>query len=292
MRNAWDARLGGAAGSRSQAVHLGDAGRKSSDEPHLRTAQKSSAEVRLVADAGDASEKGRRMKKSFKVALVRDGSMCFIPVPFDPRAIFGKVRAPVRVTLNGYTYRSTIASMGEGPCVPLRRSNREAAALEGNETLSVTLELDAEKRKIEPPRDFARALKAKPPAWERWRALSYSQQREYVEALETAKKRETRARRLHSAVEAIAAIQPKPSPRRAAALASTSAPKQPVETPRLNAAWHQGHRMPKAATTAQRLAWHLAHQKNCGCRPMPAKLRALAVLESKSRNTSRRAHSM
>jgi hypothetical protein len=81
------------------------------------------------------------MKKTFKATVVRDGSMCLIPVTFDPRPVFGKVRAPVKVTLNGYTYGSTIASMGEGPCIPLRRSNREAAGLEGGETLDVTLEL-------------------------------------------------------------------------------------------------------------------------------------------------------
>jgi hypothetical protein len=45
-------------------------------------------------------------KKAFKTTIVRDGSLCFIPVPFDPRPIFGKVRAPVLVTLSGYTYRS------------------------------------------------------------------------------------------------------------------------------------------------------------------------------------------
>jgi hypothetical protein len=49
--------------------------------------------------------------------------------------VFGKVRAPVKVTLNGYTYRSTIATMGGPPCVPLRKSNREAAGLEGGETI-------------------------------------------------------------------------------------------------------------------------------------------------------------
>jgi hypothetical protein len=52
--------------------------------------------------------------------------------------------------------------------------------------------------------------------------------------------------------------------------------KKPQTPPRLNAAWHKAHRMPQRATTEQRLAWHLAHQKNCGCRPMPAKLQALA----------------
>jgi uncharacterized protein YdeI (YjbR/CyaY-like superfamily) len=100
--------------------------------------------------------------------------------------------------------------MGNGPCLPLRRSNREAAGLEGGETLAVTLELDTAKREVKPPPDLVKALKAAPPAWERWRALSYSHQREYVEAVEGAKKPETRARRLAGAVRAIAARPAKP----------------------------------------------------------------------------------
>ncbi len=154
-------------------------------------------------------------KKTFKATIVRDGSLCLVRVPFDPKPVFGKVRAPVKVTLNGYTYRSTIAAMGDGPCVPLRKSNREAARLQGGETLPVTLELDEEKREIEPPADLVKALKAAPPAWQRWRELSYSHQREYAEALASAKRPETRARRLASAVEAIGA--------RPAKLTSTSA---------------------------------------------------------------------
>lgn len=147
--------------------------------------------------------------RTFKTTIVRDGSMCFIPVPFDPAPVFGKVRAPVKVTLNGYTYRSTIASMGEGPCIPLRKSNREAAGLEGGETIDVRLDLDTDERTVEPPRDLVQALKAAPPAWDRWRELSYSHQREYAEAVEGAKKPETRARRIESAVQAIAARPPK-----------------------------------------------------------------------------------
>jgi len=50
--------------------------------------------------------------QTITVQIYRDGAMCFIPVPFDPKAVFGKVRALVKVTLNGYTYRSTIAAMG------------------------------------------------------------------------------------------------------------------------------------------------------------------------------------
>jgi uncharacterized protein YdeI (YjbR/CyaY-like superfamily) len=95
--------------------------------------------------------------------------------------------------------------MGEGPCIPLRRSNREAAGLEGGETLDVTLELDTEKRQVEPPADLVKALKAAPPAWDRWRELSYSHQREHVEAVEGAKKPETRARRIEGAVRMVGA---------------------------------------------------------------------------------------
>jgi hypothetical protein len=141
--------------------------------------------------------------KTFRTTIVRDGSMCFIPLTFDPKEVFGRIRAPVKVTLNGYTYRSTIAAMGGPPSLPLRRSNREAAGLEGGETLDVRLDLDTEKREVKPPADLVRALKGSAPAWDRWRELSYSHQREYVEAVEGAKKADTRARRVASAVRAI-----------------------------------------------------------------------------------------
>src|SRR6188508_3471477 len=96
---------------------------------------------------------------TFRTTLVRDGSTCFIPIPFDPKPVFGRVRAPVTVTLNGYVFRSTIASMGNGACLPLRRSHREAAGLDGTETLTVTLTLDTADRIVTPPADLVRALK-------------------------------------------------------------------------------------------------------------------------------------
>ena len=141
--------------------------------------------------------------KTFKATIVRDGSMCFIPLTFDPVDVFGKVRAPVKVTLNGHTYRSTIAAMGGPACIPLRKSNREAAGLEGGETVEVRLDLDTDKREIKPPAALVKALKAAAPAWERWQELSYSHQREYAESIEDAKKPETRARRIANAVQAI-----------------------------------------------------------------------------------------
>ena len=140
--------------------------------------------------------------KTFKATIVRNGSACYIPLTFDPKSVFGKVRAPVTVTLNGYTYRSTVAAMGGPPCIPLRKSHREAAGLEGGETIDVRLDLDTEARVVKPPADLVKALKASS-AWDRWGDLSFTHQREHVEAIEDAKKPETRARRIERAVQMV-----------------------------------------------------------------------------------------
>lgn len=141
--------------------------------------------------------------RTFKTTIVRSQSMCFIPLTFDPKTVFGKVRAPVKVTVNGYTYRSTIAAMGGPACVPLRKSHREAAGLDGGETIEVRLDLDTGKREVTPPADFVKALKRVPRLWKGWQALSYSHQREHVEAIDSAKRPETRARRIERAVDMI-----------------------------------------------------------------------------------------
>jgi len=40
----------------------------------------------------------------------------------------------------------------------------------------------------------------------------------------------------------------------------------------MNEAWHKNNVMPKNASFEQRVKWHLDHQKNCSCRPIPEKL--------------------
>jgi hypothetical protein len=145
------------------------------------------------------------IERSFTTTIIADddSSMCAIEVPFDPKAVFGKVRAPVKVTINDHTFRSTIARYGIQCFIPLRRSNREAAKVEGGQTVRVTLQLDDAPRVVKPPADLVRALKAGR-AWERWKELSFTHQREYAEAITEAKKPETRQRRIGQAVAAIA----------------------------------------------------------------------------------------
>jgi uncharacterized protein YdeI (YjbR/CyaY-like superfamily) len=64
-------------------------------------------------------------------------------------------------------------------------------------------DLDTDTREVKPPADLVKALRATPSAWERWRALSFTHQREPVEAIEQAKRPDTRARRIEAAVRMV-----------------------------------------------------------------------------------------
>ena len=142
----------------------------------------------------------RRFRCAFET-----GDAFTIILPFDPKEVFGKARAPVVVTINGYSYRSTVAHMGGPPFIPLRKSNREAAGIAPGAAIEVELTLDEEARTVEVPDDLAAALAALPGAREAWDVLSFTARREQVEAITGAKKAETRARRLAKALEMVKA---------------------------------------------------------------------------------------
>ncbi len=126
----------------------------------------------------------------------------FFTVPDEVvAALSGRKRVPVRVTVNGHAYRSTVAPMGGEFLLPLNRGNREAAGVAAGETVAVTVELDTEPRVVEPPPELAEALAEAPDAAETFDGMSYTHQREYAEWVAEAKREETRQRRAAKAVE-------------------------------------------------------------------------------------------
>lgn len=135
----------------------------------------------------------------FTATLVDAGA---IPVTFDQRAIFGRARPPVIVEINGYHYRSTIAVMNGASFVPLRRSHREAAGVLAGATIEVTLTLDTAPREVTPPDDLANAIHdaAMSAAWDRW---SFTRRREAADGVESARRPETRRRRIAAIVAAL-----------------------------------------------------------------------------------------
>jgi hypothetical protein len=143
--------------------------------------------------------------KSFTATVVQDAMAVVVPVPFDPKDVFGQVRAPVVATVDGYTFRTRIVAMGGPVCVALRKAQVEESGLKPGQQVSVTLALDTAPRAVTAPADLMRALKRAPAALAAWQALAFTHQREHVEAIEGAKKPETRARRIEKALEFLAA---------------------------------------------------------------------------------------
>jgi hypothetical protein len=124
-----------------------------------------------------------------------------IQVPAEIVEAFGQGKRPkVKVTINGHTYRSTVAVYGGQFLLPLSKENREAAGVQGGQQVEVTLELDTAPRTVEVPADLAKALKAKPGAMQAFEALSYSARKEHVRQVESAKAAETRQRRIDKIV--------------------------------------------------------------------------------------------
>jgi hypothetical protein len=109
-------------------------------------------------------------------------------------------RPPVRVTINGATYRSTIASRQGQFLVGVSAANRELTGVTAGDEVEVDIELDTEPREVDVPPDLAQALDSAPGARRFFETLSYSQKRGYVDPIEQAKKPETRQRRVEKAI--------------------------------------------------------------------------------------------
>jgi hypothetical protein len=110
-------------------------------------------------------------------------------------------RIPVRVTLNGYTYRSTITFYRGAYMIALSAENRAGAGVAGGDEIDVDVEVDDAPREVEVPDDLAAALAASPTAASAFDALSYTNKKRLALSVTDAKTTETRVRRIAKALE-------------------------------------------------------------------------------------------
>jgi hypothetical protein len=138
----------------------------------------------------------------FRATLMLNGKTATgVVVPDEIVEKLGSKRAKVAVTVNGYTYRSSIASMGGRVLLGLSAEVREGAGVTAGDVIDIDIEADTAPREITVPGDLAEALRAEPAAEGFYDALSYSHQRAYVEWIDSAKRAETRQTRVAKAVE-------------------------------------------------------------------------------------------
>lgn len=124
-----------------------------------------------------------------------------IEVPAAVVAKLGSSKKPaVRVTIKGYTYRSTVASMGGRFMLPVSAQVREAAGVAARDKVDVEVELDTAPRDVSVPADFGRALSRDAAARRFVEGLSFSNKQRIMISIEAAKTPETRERRIVKAV--------------------------------------------------------------------------------------------
>ena len=144
---------------------------------------------------------------TFRATLQLNGKTATgVRVPNEVIAALGTGKRPaVHVTIAGYSYRSSVASMHGVFMLPVSADVREHAGVAAGDELDVTLELDTEPREVLVPPDFADALDRDAQARRFFDGLSYSNRLRYVLSIEGAKSDETRQRRIARSVEALRA---------------------------------------------------------------------------------------
>ena len=138
------------------------------------------------------------MRKEFRTKLNgdqsrKDASAAFT-LPFDTRDVWGKAKVPVRVTINGYTWRSTVGNRGGIQYIVVNAEARRKAGVKAGDVVTIVLEPDTEKRQIEVPIPLRKGLGTK--LTQKLNSLSLTHKKEFIVWYSEAKKEETRARRV------------------------------------------------------------------------------------------------
>jgi hypothetical protein len=141
----------------------------------------------------------------FRATVLQTGKTTTgIEVPPEIVESLGRGKRPaVTVTINGYTYRNTVAVMDGLYMIGISAEHRAGTGVKGGDEVDVDLELDTAPREVEVPDDFAAALDAVPEARQTFDALSYSNKSWHTLQIAGAKSDETRQRRIAKSVQAL-----------------------------------------------------------------------------------------
>ncbi|CEN80145.1 YdeI/OmpD-associated family protein [Paraclostridium sordellii] len=135
------------------------------------------------------------------IKKIPDKDATFIEIPFNVEKEFGAKRVKVKAKFDGINYRGSIVSMGNGYyMIGITKSIRKEIGKDTGDNLFVEIEKDEEVREIELPKDFKVELEKNKIALKFYDNLSYSSKRKYYQWITSAKKEETRRKRINEAI--------------------------------------------------------------------------------------------
>jgi hypothetical protein len=144
----------------------------------------------------------QKLRFTAKIEGREAGVVAAIAPPVDVPEFFGtRARVPVRGTINGYPFRSSLSPYGGRHLMPVNKALRAGAGVNAGDMVEVVMERDEEERTVETPPLLKKALAKSKTAQANWEKLSFTHKKEIALAIVGAKQEETRARRLAKVVD-------------------------------------------------------------------------------------------
>jgi hypothetical protein len=144
----------------------------------------------------------QKLRFTAKIEGREVGAVAVIAAPVDVREFFGtRARVPVRGTINGYPFRSSLSPYGGRHLMPVNKELRAGAEVDAGDMVEVVMERDEEERTVEAPPPLRKVLGKNKTAQANWEKLSFTHKKEMARAIVEAKQEETRARRLAKVVD-------------------------------------------------------------------------------------------
>jgi len=150
----------------------------------------------------ESSMAKQKLRFTAKIEGKEAGVVAAITPPIDVPEFFGtRARVPVRGTINGYPFRSSLMPCGAGRMMPVNKTLCAVAGVQPGDMVDVVMERDDEERTVEAPPLLKKALEKSKAARANWEKLSFTHKKEMAGAIVGAKQEETRARRLAKIVD-------------------------------------------------------------------------------------------
>jgi hypothetical protein len=139
----------------------------------------------------------KKLEFTVRLGGKEGSSVAWLNAPFDVARVFGtRARVPVRGTMNGFPFRSSLMPMGGCHGMAVNRTMREGAGVRAGDVVSMVMERDEARRMVEIPPPLKKELAKSKRAQAHWQKLSFTNQKEIAGSICGAKHEETRARRL------------------------------------------------------------------------------------------------
>jgi hypothetical protein len=162
-------------------------------------------EVKFTSAAGrEAAMAEKKLQFTVKIQGKEAGVVSAITPPIDVPQMFGtRGRVPVRGTINGFPFRSSLMPCGGPHMMPVNKVLCENAGAKPGDTVKVVMERDTAPRTVEAPPELKKELAKSKLARERWDKLPFTHKKEIALSISGAKQDETKKRRLAKAMQVL-----------------------------------------------------------------------------------------